>query len=89
VKVALLAFVGLFLGAIAGAVVGAVVGLAWTKVFETSGFEGYSGMLVFSTFMPIGALLGAAPSGSAPSARATAPHRRDEGSGGAALVVPE
>lgn len=58
-KVALLAFVGLFLGAIAGAVVGIGVGLAWTKVFETSGFEGYGGMLVFFTFMPIGALLGA------------------------------
>jgi hypothetical protein len=73
VKVALLAFVGLFLGAIAGAVIGLGVGLAWTKVFETSGFEGYSGMLVFSTFMPIGALLGALGGaiGSASSLRAT------------------
>jgi hypothetical protein len=59
VKVALLAFIGLFLGAIAGAVVGVGAGLAWTSVFKTSGFEGYSGMLVFFTFTPIGALLGA------------------------------
>jgi hypothetical protein len=59
VKVALLAFIGLFLGAIAGAVIGVGAGLAWTSVFKTSGFEGYSGMLVFFTFMPIGALLGA------------------------------
>jgi hypothetical protein len=59
VKVVLLAFVGLVLGAIAGAVVGVGAGLAWTTVFKTSGFEGYSGMLVFFTFMPIGAMLGA------------------------------
>jgi hypothetical protein len=56
VKIALLAIIGLFLGAIAGAVIGVGAGLAWTSVFKTSGFEGYSGMLVFFTFMPIGAL---------------------------------
>jgi hypothetical protein len=29
------------------------------KVFHTSDFEGYSGMLVFYTFMPIGIIIGA------------------------------
>jgi hypothetical protein len=28
-------------------------------VFHTSDFEGYSGMLVFYTFMPIGIIIGA------------------------------
>ena len=55
---------GLFLGAIVGGVIGVALGFAWTNVFHTSDFEGYSGMLVFFTFMPIGiiggALLGAA-----------------------------
>jgi hypothetical protein len=58
-KVVLLAFVGLVLGAIVGGVVGIGAGLAWTKVFNTSSFEGYSGMLVFYSFMPIGAMFGA------------------------------
>jgi hypothetical protein len=52
-----LALVGLFLGAIAGGGVGA--GFLWTTVFHTSNFEGYSGMLVFSAFMPIGIIAGA------------------------------
>jgi hypothetical protein len=51
--------VGLVLGAIAGGVIGVGAGLIWTTVFNTSSFEGYSGMLVFFTFMPIGAILGA------------------------------
>jgi hypothetical protein len=55
----MLAFVGLFLGAIAGGVIGVGAGMAWTKVFHTSDFEGYSGMLVFSTFMPLGIIVGA------------------------------
>jgi hypothetical protein len=46
-KVVGLALVGFFLGAIAGGVIGVV-------------FEGYSGMLVFFTFMPIGLLAGGA-----------------------------
>jgi hypothetical protein len=54
-----LALVGLFLGAIGGCVIGVGAGLLWTKVFHTSDFEGYSGMLVFSTFMPIGIIVGA------------------------------
>jgi hypothetical protein len=53
-----LAFVGFFLGAILGGVIGVICGLIWTQVFHTSSFEGYDGMLVFLTFMPIGALAG-------------------------------
>jgi hypothetical protein len=55
----MLAFVGLFLGAIAGGATGVGAGLLWTTVFHTSDFEGYSGMLVFFTFMPIGIIVGA------------------------------
>jgi hypothetical protein len=28
------------------------------EIFNTSNFEGYSGMMVFFTFMPIGAIVG-------------------------------
>jgi hypothetical protein len=63
-KVVGLGLVGFFLGAIVGGLIGVICGLIWTNVFHTSDFEGYSGMLVFFTFMPIGiiggALLGAA-----------------------------
>jgi len=55
----MLALVGLFLGAIAGGVIGIDAGFLWTTVFHTSDFEGYSGMLVFFTFMPIGIIVGA------------------------------
>jgi hypothetical protein len=55
----MLAFVGLFLGAIAGGVIGVGAGFLWTTVSHTSDFEGYSGMLVFFTFMPIGIIVGA------------------------------
>jgi len=55
----MLALIGLFFGAIAGAVIGAGAGFLWTTVFHTSDFEGYSGMLVFFTFMPIGIIAGA------------------------------
>jgi hypothetical protein len=57
-KTALLAMVGLFFGAIIGGILGVVLGFAWTWIFQTTSFEGYSGMLVFFTFMPIGMLLG-------------------------------
>jgi hypothetical protein len=60
VKIIGLGFVGLLLGAIAGGVIGVICGLIWTNVFQTSDFEGYSAMLVFFTFMPIGTLAGAA-----------------------------
>jgi hypothetical protein len=49
---------GFILGAIIGAMLGVGVGLLWVKVFQTSCFEGYCGMLVFFSFMPIGAMLG-------------------------------
>jgi hypothetical protein len=58
-KVGLAGCFGLILGAIAGGVIGAGLGFAWTKVFHTTSFEGYSGMLVFYTFMPIGIIVGA------------------------------
>ena len=57
-KIVLLAFLGLVLGALGGAVLGIGAGLAWIEVFKTPSFEGYSGMLVFFTFMPLGALIG-------------------------------
>ncbi len=57
-KVVMLALVGFVLGAIAGGVIGIGLGLIWTSVFHTSSFEGYSGMLVFFTFMPIGVFAG-------------------------------
>jgi len=50
---------GLFLGAIDGGVIGVGLGFAWTTIFHTTSFEGYSGMLVFYTFMPIGIVVGA------------------------------
>jgi hypothetical protein len=57
-KVALLAMLGLFLGALAGAALGIGAGLAWVEIAQTTSFEGYSGMLVFLTFMPLGAAIG-------------------------------
>ena len=57
-KIALLALLGLFLGALGGAALGVGAGLAWVELFKTSSFEDYSGMLVFFTFMPLGAAIG-------------------------------
>ena len=57
-KIALLALLGLALGALGGAALGIGVGLAWIEIFKTTNFEGYSGMLVFFTFMPLGAAIG-------------------------------
>jgi hypothetical protein len=57
-KIALLGLLGLMLGALAGAALGIGAGLVWVEIFQTSGFEGYSGMLVFFTFMPLGAAIG-------------------------------
>ncbi len=57
-KIALLALLGLVLGALGGAALGIGAGLAWVEIFKTSNFEGYSGMLVFFTFMPLGAAIG-------------------------------
>ena len=57
-KIALLAVFGLFLGSLGGAALGVGAGLAWVEIFKTTNFEGYSGMLVFFTFMPLGAGIG-------------------------------
>jgi hypothetical protein len=57
-KIALRVILGLMLGALGGAAVGVGAGLAWVEIFDITGFEGYSGMLVFFTFMPLGAAIG-------------------------------
>ena len=57
-KIALLVLLGLVLGVLGGAAIGIGAGLAWVAIFKTTGFEGYSGMLVFFTFMPLGAGIG-------------------------------
>jgi hypothetical protein len=57
-KIALFALLGLVLGAVGGAALGIGAGLAWIEIFKTTNFEGYSGVLVFFTFMPIGAIMG-------------------------------
>ena len=54
-KILLLALLGLVLGTLGGAVLGITAGLACVEIFKISSFEGYSGMLVFFTFMPLGA----------------------------------
>ena len=58
-KIALLALLGLALGTLGGAALGIGAGLAWVEIFKTTSFEGYSGMLVFFTFMPLGTAIGA------------------------------
>ncbi|WP_398476854.1 hypothetical protein [Tardiphaga sp.] len=58
-KVVLLILLGLVLGLLGGGALGIGAGVAWVEFFKTTNFEGYSAMLVFFTFMPIGALLGA------------------------------
>jgi hypothetical protein len=57
-KIVLLALLGLMLGTVGGAALGIGAGLAWVEIFKTTSFEGYSGMLVFFTFMPLGAIMG-------------------------------
>jgi hypothetical protein len=57
-KIALFALLGLLLGAVGGALLGIGIGLTWIEIFKTTEFEGYSGMLVFFTFMPAGAIIG-------------------------------
>ena len=57
-QIGCLAVIGLFLGALFGAAIGVGVGAAAVKIFNVSDFEGGSGMLVFLTFMPLGAILG-------------------------------
>lgn len=57
-KIALLVLLGLLLGALGGAALGIGAGLAWVQLFKTSSFEGQSAMLLFFTFMPLGAAIG-------------------------------
>ena len=59
-KIVFLGLVGLFLGAMLGGVLGVIFGLVYTKLAHTTSFEGYAGMVVFMTFMPLGILLGGA-----------------------------
>lgn len=56
-KIALLALLGSIFGALGGAAIGIVVGIGWVEMFKTANSEA---TLVFLTFMPIGAMLGAA-----------------------------
>jgi hypothetical protein len=58
-KIVAVGCAGLFFGAIVGGFVGIGLGMIWINVFHTSSFEGYSGMLVFYTFMPLGIIFGA------------------------------
>ena len=58
-KIALLVLLGLVIGALGGAALGVGAGMAWVQIFRTTGFEDYNGMLVFFTFMPLGAAIGA------------------------------
>jgi hypothetical protein len=57
-KIALLAVLGLILGALGGAALGIGLGFAWVEVFKAPDSEGYGGMLVFYTFMPLGVMIG-------------------------------
>jgi hypothetical protein len=57
-KIALLVLLGLVLGALGGAALGIGAGLVWLEIFKTTGFEGYSAVLVFFTFMPLGGAIG-------------------------------
>jgi hypothetical protein len=55
-KIALLALLGLVLGVLGAAALGIGAGPAWAEIFNSA--EGDSGMLVFFTFMPLGAVIG-------------------------------
>src|SRR5258708_37850741 len=57
-KIALLVLLGLVLGAVGGAALAIGAGLAWVEIFKPTSSEGYNGMLVFFTFMPLGAAIG-------------------------------
>jgi len=48
----------LVLRLIAGGALGVGVGAICVEVFQVSNFEGGAGMMVFFTFMPLGAILG-------------------------------
>jgi hypothetical protein len=56
-KIALFALLGAILGALGGGAIGIVAGIGWIELVKTANSEA---MLVFFTFMPMGAVLGAA-----------------------------
>ena len=56
-KIALFALLGAIFGALGGGAIGIVTGIGWIKLVKTANSEA---MLVFFTFTPIGAVLGAA-----------------------------
>jgi MFS family permease len=58
-KVFLLGLLGLILGLIGGGALGVGVGSICVEVFQVRQFEGGAGMMVFFTFMPVGAIIGA------------------------------
>jgi hypothetical protein len=58
-KIALLILLGLVLGLLGGGALGLGAGVAWAELFRTNNSENFSAMLVFFTFTPIGALIGA------------------------------
>src|SRR5229473_202085 len=78
-KIALLILLGLVLGVLGGAALGVGAGLAWVEIFKTTSFEGYGGMLVFFTFMPLGALIGGIAIRDAEIAIEKDPSRRHDG----------
>lgn len=57
-KTIVLAVLGIVVGLVLGVALGILMGIAWVSVFNTTDFEGYSAMLVFFTFAPVGAVLG-------------------------------
>jgi len=57
-KAIVLAALGTVVGLILGVALGILAGIAWVSIFKTTDFEGYSAMLVFFTFAPIGAVVG-------------------------------
>lgn len=58
VKIVVLVVLGLMLGALGGATLGVGAGIAWTALFETPETRDHSGVLMFFTLMPLGAVLG-------------------------------
>ena len=56
-------FLSLAGGALLGAALGLGIGLAWVNLVETSGVQGYTSMLVFFGFAPIGSLIGCVAGG--------------------------
>jgi hypothetical protein len=56
-KIALLALLGSILGALGGAAIGIVAGIGWIEAIKATDSEA---ALLFFTFMPIGAIVGAA-----------------------------